>query len=159
MDNKSGKIFSLELNVGSFLGAIIAMFIYFLNSQQDIKSLVSIALSFAFPIYLLKVSRLYEQVGCNKDSFLKEILFPKLSKNDVKIYLITICKYLVLIAFFVCIALLFNIGLQNEANNLIKKAICCYSALALFIASSFLLMELVFDFLIGLILIGQKNSY
>ena len=77
----------------------------------------------------------------------------------MKIYLITICKYLVLIAFFVCIALLFNIGLQNEANNLIKKAICCYSALALFIASSFLLMELVFDFLIGLILIGQKNSY
>lgn len=41
IDNKSGKIFSLELNVGSFIGAIIATFIYFLGSQQDINSLIS----------------------------------------------------------------------------------------------------------------------
>ncbi|MGW8126785.1 hypothetical protein ACWEYS_13240 [Staphylococcus xylosus] len=157
MDNKSGKIFSLELNVGSFLGAIIAMFIYFLNSQQDIKSLVSIALTFAFPIYLLKVSRLYEQVECNRDNFLKEILFPKLSKNDVKIYSITICKYLVLIIVFILTALLWNLGLQNDNNNLIAKVFCCYSVLALFIASSLLLMDLVFDFLIGAFLIAQKN--
>lgn len=158
IDNKSGKIFSLELNVGSFIGAIIATFIYFLGSQQDINSLISIALTFTFPIYLLKVSRMYEKEKCNSKNFVKAILFPKFSKTGLKIYLQNICLYAINIIIFILIALLLNNGLHN-VDNLIGKAICCYSALALFIASSFLLMELVFDFLIGLILIGQKNSY
>lgn len=156
MDNNSGKIFSLELNVGSFLGAMVATSIYFLNSQQGIESLISIALTFAFPIYLLKVSRTYEQVNCNKDNFIEEILFPKLTKKGLKIYLKTICIYAVLIIVFILIALLWNLGLQNDNNNLIAKVFCCYSVSALFIVSNLLLMDLVFDFLIGIFLTAQK---
>lgn len=157
MDNKAGKIFSLELNVGSFLGAIIATFMYFLSSQKGIENLISISLTFAFPIYLLKLSRTYEQVNCNKDSFLEEILFPKFTKNGLRIYLKTICIYAVLIIVFILTALLWNLGLQNDNNNLIAKIFCCYSVLGLFIASILLLMDLVFDFVIGIFLIAQKN--
>lgn len=154
--NNLEKIFSLELNVGSFIGAIIGTFIYFLGSQKGIENLISISLTFAFPIYLLKLTRTYEQVNCNKDSFLEEILFPKFTKNELRLYMNTICMYTISIAVFITVALIFNTGVQNEDNNLLQKSFCCYSVLALFIASSLLLMDIVFDCIIGFFLSVQK---
>lgn len=155
IDNKSGEIFSLELSVGTFIGAIIATFIYFLDSQQDIKSLISIALTFSFPIYLLKLSRNYEKVNCNKRDFAKLILFQDLTKTGLKNYLKNICSYVFCIIFFILLALLYNMGLEHF-HNIFGKIFFCYGVLTLLIASSYILMEIIFGFFIGTFVLAEK---
>ncbi|PTG39228.1 hypothetical protein BU600_08990 [Staphylococcus arlettae] len=152
--NKPIKIFNLELNVGTFGGGLIATIVYLLNSNQDIRSLISISLTFAFPIYLLMISRIFESVNCSEKKLVKEINFPKFTKEGLKQYFSNTGIQVLVILFSVVMLSAYNYGFHN-INNIFWKFFLGYALNCLTIMSTLFLMMIIFDFLLGLVLMGR----
>lgn len=153
---KSMKIFSLELNLGTFGGGLVATIVYILNSAQDIKSLISISLTFAFPIYLLMISRTFESVDCNEKELVQKINFPKFSKKGLRQYFSIIGIEVLVVIFSTVILSAYNYGFHN-IDGAIFKFFLWYGLLCLTIMSSLFLMIIIFDFLLGITLLLRKK--
>lgn len=149
------NIFDLELNVGSIFGAIIATAVYYLNNSENIWDILSITLTFIFPIYLLKVSRTYEYAKKNNLDYAKMLFFP--NKHEVKDYIKEVCQYLIFIAIAIVFAFICNFGIHH-AVNIFWKVVACYLTFITFIVATFIMMTIIFDFILALILISKRAS-
>ncbi|MDG0822758.1 hypothetical protein M4L38_08435 [Staphylococcus equorum] len=157
MKSKSNELFSLELSVGIFFGGLIATLICYLNGQHDLKYFIITALTFAFPMYLLKTSRTYERIKCDKTEFNRLLMFPEISKKGFGIYFQSICVYITVLVIFIASALFHNFVIQISPYTIITMY-SYYAVLTSFIACCFFTMEIIFDFIIGIMLLGQIKS-
>ncbi|COT21226.1 MULTISPECIES: hypothetical protein [Bacilli] len=147
----ANKIFSLELNVVSFISPVIIMLIFIFTKEANIGTLISTALTFAFTAYMLKLTRTYEQVDTDINAFLDTLIFPR--KNEMKDYFIFTFGILIVNSFILGIALITFYGLELYAKPTIVKCVLggYYVSLAL-IGSSYFSMLIIFDFIISVVL-------
>lgn len=153
-DNTSMKVFGLELNVGSFLGAIVAIFVYYLSDDQSYTNILSISLTLTLPIYLLKISRSYEHAKNNKLDFTQMLFFPK--RNNIKNYIVNVMFVVVAIVIATLVIYFYNFGIHH-AVNIFWKVVACYATFMSSIAAIYTTMNLIFDFIIATLF--KLNEY